>query len=408
MAISFVASTSVEEFSSDPGHTINVNVPAGTVDGDVMLSFRAINSITTTDSPPAGWTLIGEINHDITQALKSAVYYRVASSEPASYAWSHDSTNRRQCVVCQTWRGVDNATPLDVVFSAGSHAGSHPSDVSPPNQSITTVTDAARVIVFHYSRGDVGTPAPPTSYTSDANSMVGTDRTLRVANRSIVTAGLESPGDWLHSSTATNKDSQTWTLALKPAGAARSITDIDTDNTVLVAQTSVTITAVGLDASPSTQTITLGGQALTVTSWNSGNPIVTIPVNIALKLGRTDLQLSVTDDTGAVTFDNVTLSPEAGWEFVNFSGTAPGAGAESGYETVQTDFTYNLTSADQWIFESETGLSFDADTLPAVIPAATITSQYRYWRNGTGAMSAKTAYTIAQKPLISSGSFTAS
>ena len=131
-------------------------------------------------------------------------------------------------------------------------------------------------------------------------------------------------------------------------------------------------------------------------------------MDIALKLGRTDLQLAVTDDTGTVTLDNITLGAESGWEYVNFSGTIPGAGTESGYELVQTDFTYNLVSGDQWIFESETGLSYDTETIPTVNPAATITSQYRYWNDSAGTMSAKTAYTIGQKPILTSGSFTAS
>jgi len=57
------------------------------------------------------------------------------------------------------------------------------------------------------------------------------------------------------------------------AGAApRSITDIDTDNDVQAGQTAVTITGSSLDTGPVTQTATLGGQALTITNWNSGSP----------------------------------------------------------------------------------------------------------------------------------------
>ena len=189
--------------------------------------------------------------------------------------------------------------------------------------------------------------------------------------------------------------------------ALRSITDIDGDNSVAVGQTSVTITCAGLDSAPTVQTATLDGEALTITDWNSGSPIVTIPVDIALKWGRTDLELVVTDDTGSVTLNNVTLSAEAGWEYVNFSGTAPSAGTESGYELVQADHSYALLAGDQWIFESETGLSYDVDTLPTVNPPATITSEYRYWNDSAGTLSAKTAYTIAQKPTLTLGSFTA-
>jgi hypothetical protein len=163
---------------------------------------------------------------------------------------------------------------------------------------------------------------------------------------------------------------------------------------------------VGLDESPSTQTVTLDNQALTVTDWNSGNPIVSIPTDIQLKWGRTDLDLVVTDDTGSVTLQNVTLLPETGWEYIDFNGTPPGPETESGYELVQTDYAYDMVLGDQWIFKSETGLSYDSQTLPTLNPPTTVTSQYRFWNNLAGSMSIKTTYTIAQKPLLSNGAFT--
>ncbi len=47
----------------------------------------------------------------------------------------------------------------------------------------------------------------------------------------------------------------------------RGITDIDTDNSVQAGQTLVSITTAGLDASPATQIVTLGGETLTVARW---------------------------------------------------------------------------------------------------------------------------------------------
>lgn len=406
MAIAFVASESAASFTSNPTPT-TCNVPAGTLDDHVMVAYVTINSGSAGFVPPAGWTLVDEIVSDVNDPMKSAIYTRVAASEPASYDWAHDNTNRWLAVIIQAWSGVNISTPMDAVYSQVLHTANHVNDPAPPNQPITTVTDGAEVIVFHHYRGPLDTVAAPTGYTLDPSSLNSSSRCLHVANRSIATAGVEAPGNWLHTDASVNDDSQVWTISLRPAGDPRTITDIDGDDDVQVGQASVTIACAGLDSAPATQTVTLGGESLTITDWNSGSPIVTIPVDIALKWGRTDLDLVVTDDTGSVTLNNVTLSAETGWEYVNFSGTVPGAGTESGYEVVQTDFTYNLTSSDQWIFESETGLSYDTDTIPTVNPAATITSQYRYWRDDTGAMSAKTAYTIAQKPTLTLGSFTA-
>jgi hypothetical protein len=197
-------------------------------------------------------------------------------------------------------------------------------------------------------------------------------------------------------------------VVVSAVSAPRSIADIDGDNSVAVGQTNIVIIATGLDAVPTVQTITLGGEALTILNWNNGNPIVSIPVDIQLKWGRTDLQLAVTDDTGTVTLNNVTLSPEAGWEYVDFNGTPPGPQTESGYELAQTDYGYSMVLGDQWIFKSESGLSYDAQTLPTLNPPATITSEYRVWNDSSASLSVKTTYTIAQKPIVSNGAFSRS
>ena len=189
--------------------------------------------------------------------------------------------------------------------------------------------------------------------------------------------------------------------------ASRSIIDIDGDNVVEAGGTGFIISSSDLDINPLTQSATLDGEALIITDWNGGNPIVSVPASIAIKRGRTDLALVVTDDSGSITLVNVTLLSEAGWEYVEFSGTVPGAGTESGYELAQSDFGYNMVAGDQFIFKSEPGLSYDTETIPRVALAATLTSEYRVWDDTLGAMSAKTSYIIAQKPLLSSGGFTA-
>ena len=199
----------------------------------------------------------------------------------------------------------------------------------------------------------------------------------------------------------------TGTLGALETLVPRLLTDIDGDNAVEVGGIGFVVTTDDLDTNPSTQIVTLGGQALVVIDWNSGDPIVGVPVDIQIKWGRTDLDLVITDDTGSVTLSNITLLTEAGWEYVEFSGTVPAAGAESGYGLVQADLTYDMVAGDQWLFKSETGLIYDTETLPRLTPPATLTSEYRVWNDTLEAISVKTAYTIAQKPLLSSGGFTA-
>ena len=181
-------------------------------------------------------------------------------------------------------------------------------------------------------------------------------------------------------------DGELTTITTNPWGLVgvpdpRSITDIDGDNSVQAGQTGVATTCNSLDTAPTVQTVTLGGEPLTVTDWNSGNPIVNIPTHINLNWGAAHT-LSITDDTGTVTLEGVTLSAPTGWEEITFT-TAPNPSTtESFYELSQTDADVgNFTAAtgDILAFESQTGLTVDGQTIPVVDPPATVSGSYKWW-----------------------------
>jgi hypothetical protein len=78
------ATTPPTETSNNAGTTVVIPVPTGTQDGDMMIAavtFASGASITV----PSGWTLI---NSHTTFSRATLTYYRVASSEPASYTWT--------------------------------------------------------------------------------------------------------------------------------------------------------------------------------------------------------------------------------------------------------------------------------------------------------------------------------
>lgn len=83
------------------------NVPAGTLDGDVMLAFEAINGAA---SAPAGWTLLHYAPGGYESGgddSRSASYWRLANAEPASYAFANAVG---ACIA--SYRGVDPADPI--------------------------------------------------------------------------------------------------------------------------------------------------------------------------------------------------------------------------------------------------------------------------------------------------------
>ena len=212
--------------------------------------------------------------------------------------------------------------------------------------------------------------AEPTAITNESNFNGG----LTFSNTS---------GGYLHS--------------VESAGLTRFITDIDGDDDVQVGQTGVAIDATGLDASPATQTVELGGEALTVTNWNSGAPFVTIPDDIDLAWGQT-YTLSITDDTGTVTLSNVTLSAPAGWDTVKFSSAPNTTDTESFYEEAISDAGlggggFTMAAGDVLAFETATGLTVDSQTIPSISPPATVTGAYKIYDTSAGTWTSESTYT---------------
>jgi len=80
------------------GASVTMDVPAGVVDEDVMLmSITARGGTNTTITTPAGWDLLNAVTS--TTVLKQAIYWRVASSEPASYAVTLTSSLASGCIM---------------------------------------------------------------------------------------------------------------------------------------------------------------------------------------------------------------------------------------------------------------------------------------------------------------------
>lgn len=85
-----------------------VTKPSSTADGDLMLALVYINDSTATITPPAGWNLL-ETNNT-PQSAKSSLYWKIASSEGASWTWSFSSTARNRASV-HSFTGIDGSVP---------------------------------------------------------------------------------------------------------------------------------------------------------------------------------------------------------------------------------------------------------------------------------------------------------
>lgn len=150
MAISLVA-TATATASGGP-LSITVAVPIGTVDGDVMIC--GVNAGVATMTPPAGWTAIDGYMSGFTRYW----WYRVASSEPASYAWTNASFGSGRATIA-TYRGV-TASPIGPTSKATvQEVTGSPTSKSITLPSITPTSDGAEIV---WAMVENGSGAPET------------------------------------------------------------------------------------------------------------------------------------------------------------------------------------------------------------------------------------------------------
>ncbi len=157
------------------GTTLSINVPAGTMAGDVMIAAIATTPSGVTITAPAGWTPIQAITQAVATSNRVSTYYRVATaSEPASYRWTLTASHAGATGGIASYIGVDNANPIDV--SAGQATPSGTNHAAP---SITT-TVAGDMLVTVHEYASARSWSPPAGMTERVD----------IASRSGNTAGV--------------------------------------------------------------------------------------------------------------------------------------------------------------------------------------------------------------------------
>lgn len=162
----FRAVASATEFNGDTSAVCNK--PTGTVDGDLMVGFffadGGFYGATSDLTPPAGWTTVTELltaNQPIV-----GIYYKVASSEGASYTWTcNDGSNRVLAIVTVTTGTYDTTTPIGTSDGVDwSRAlGTSAALVAAP--TITPAVDECLGVAFFGTVGDGNTFTAPSGWT---------------------------------------------------------------------------------------------------------------------------------------------------------------------------------------------------------------------------------------------------
>lgn len=339
------------------------------------------------------WVDVGGGNFSAQVFLMTKV---AGASEPTTYTFDMGGISDRYSIALYAIKGADTASIYDGAIPTLTELASTSSPTVP---SVTTTNDNSLVIAgLYYDSANAHTFSAPTNGFTEDFDLSGS-QSQAAFSKIQATAG--AVGDV--SVTASNSVVHaTWMFAINEASASATITDIDGDNNVQVGQTGAIITTTGIDAASVTQSVTLGGETLTITNWATDAITVAIPASIGLKWGRTDLQLAVTHDGGTTTLDNVTLSAPAGWETVTFTTAPDEASTESFYEHAKTDATlggggYTMVAGDVLAWTTSTGLTIDGQTIPTVSPAATVTGSYKIWDDTLSTWSSTSTYTITDQ-----------
>jgi hypothetical protein len=181
---------------------IVISKPSGTVDGDMMVAFIALDNDDTISSVPSGWN---EIDNGVTgNTLRLASYYKEAGgSEPSSYTWvaSESDDNIGFIVTSQkggseTWDppnesaehsiafesiAIDTITTGSVTTETGdillcgfTHDGNATVDIAPSGMTLTEVkTQASAFTAAVYYEESVSAGSPTKTIDWSSNDQLG-------------------------------------------------------------------------------------------------------------------------------------------------------------------------------------------------------------------------------------------
>lgn len=265
--------------------TITVNVPSGTANGDLMILLVCSGSGSNTWTTPAGWTLWSPT----LDSNGRAVFYRTASSEPASYTITQSSSTTSNANIL-TYRNAS----IDVI-GAFSTSGASPS-VAP---SITTTANNATVFYFVASPTVAScTYTTPTNFTPLVSDSDATAPSSAIFTRVQATAGSTGTA----SSTPSTGLPRSIQFAIKSSesGSEPSTYTVSTNGRttvqILAFRGSATTFAQKSNATPNNGSNNWNATSVTTTA----NDALLLNINIALDLGG---QNTFTTPTG---FDPIT------------------------------------------------------------------------------------------------------
>jgi hypothetical protein len=250
--------------------TLAINVPSGTIAGDVMVA-TITSANTTAPATPSGWAKVAGASTSFGSGSLT-VFTRVAGSgEPASYSWTLGGTFEASGTI-GTYVGVDGTTPV-----ATSSVASGNSKTAIATSVTTSANNTLVIAALSYNSVGVITVTPPPG-TTQRGAVLSPGAFMGTVDADFVqtTAGATAAQSYQLSSKSPYAAAQ---IALKPASpgplgfavapdiaALPSVTLNGQSQTVTAALTNFEVD----DASGTTQGASSSGWNVTVSGDASG------------------------------------------------------------------------------------------------------------------------------------------
>jgi hypothetical protein len=199
---------------------ITVTKPEGTLDGDILfcwIGFYKLSAVTI-DSVPSGWTLLGS---NTANTDRYALYYKIASYEPASWVWSFSATAKVRAVCsCYTSGDFDGSDPIDVV----SNTQNRQNDANCTAASMNVASANSPLVfwggVYRTSSTTFTKPSVPSNDWVEDDDAGHTDPDYWTEVCSMIWSGSGATGSMTATMSASTATRHAFAVALKPGGGA--------------------------------------------------------------------------------------------------------------------------------------------------------------------------------------------
>ena len=201
-ALEFRSNTNYDTSAGGAVQSWVMNKPSGVVDGDFLLMFIVQNNPLAFSAIPSGWTLIQDSRADHGGA-NAITYYKIASSEPASYTWDYGSgfsERTSACLIALTGGTYDEIGQTE--DGSGSTTCVAPS---------VTVDSAGSVIIAANGQKDTDYTSTPSGYTEVMN--VTAKCNLWLGYQTGVASGASGTATW---TTTVSKKNDSVQVAIGP------------------------------------------------------------------------------------------------------------------------------------------------------------------------------------------------